>query len=52
MNDTIKSMIEAREAKKAELIERSKKSEDVNELRSINSEIDDINGQLEAWLAA
>ena len=46
MNDTIKSMIEAREAKKAELIERSKKSEDVNELRSINSEIDDINGQI------
>lgn len=46
MNDTIKSMIEVREAKKAELIERSKKSEDVNELRSINSEIDDINGQI------
>ena len=45
MEKKLAEMIAAREAKKAELVERSKKSEDVNELRSINSEIDDINGQ-------
>lgn len=46
MEKKLAEMIAAREAKKAELVERSKKSEDVNELRSINAEVDDINGQI------
>lgn len=46
MDKKLAKMIEAREAKKAQLVERSKTSEDVNELRSINAEIDDINGQI------
>ena len=46
MNEKLKEMIAKREAEKAELVERSKKSEDVNELRSINANIEKINGQI------
>lgn len=43
----IKSMIEAKENKIAELKERSRKTEDIAELRGLNEEIDDIKAELD-----
>lgn len=55
MNKTLKQMIEKRQAKLATLRERAAASEDVNEVRSIGVEVDELNAEirdLEAQLAS
>lgn len=46
MNKNLEKLIRAKEAKKQELAERSKQVEKIEELRSINAEIDAINADL------
>lgn len=48
---TIKEMIAQKEAQRSALVERSQKSEDVNELRSINAQLDAVNKDIEQMRA-
>lgn len=46
MKDFLKKQIEAKKAKLAKLVERSNASTDVNEVRSINSEMEEIRNEI------
>lgn len=46
MNEKLKKILAAKEAARAAALERSKKSEDVAELRAINAELDQLNAEI------
>jgi HK97 family phage major capsid protein len=46
MKDKLKKLLAKKEARKAELIAKSNATEDVKELRAINTELDTLNGEM------